>query len=328
MYNVEIIGTGSYVPSNVMKNDDIAEFLDTSDSWISSRTGIKERRISIDENTTELSIKAAKDAITSAKILPEDIDLIIVATATPDYFFPSTACIIQREIGAKNSTCFDISAACTGFIYGLSVATQFIKTGQNKTVLLIGAETLSKAVDWSDRGTCVLFGDGAGAAILTRSQDDDTEGIISIYTGADGRGSEFLQYPALPLKNTFVKEESKSESFIKMQGGEVFKFAVKIIVECVKKVLEDGKYNIEDIKYIVPHQANVKILEAAAKKLGVEKERFYMNLSKYGNTSGASIPLALSEMDKADLLSKGDKIIMVGFGGGLTYGAALINWKK
>lgn len=328
MYNVQIIGTGSYAPSNVMKNEDIAQFVDTSDEWISSRTGIKERRISIDENTTELSVKAAKEAIKSANISPEEIDLILVATATPDYFFPSTACIVQREIGAKKSTCFDLSAACTGFVYGINVATQFIRTGQNKTVLVIGSETLSRGIDWTDRGTCVLFGDGAGAAILTRAEEGEEEGIISIYTGADGNGAEFLEYPALPFKNILIKKVEENNSIISMQGGEVFKFAVKIIVECIEKVLEDSKYTIEDIKYIVPHQANIKIIEVAAKKLGIDKEKFFMNMNKYGNTSGASIPLALSEMDRADMINKGDKIIMVGFGGGLTYGAVLVNWNK
>ncbi|GAA0178166.1 ketoacyl-ACP synthase III [Clostridium sediminicola] len=327
MYNVQIIGTGSYAPINVMKNSDITQFVETSDEWISNRIGIKERRISTGEGTTDLSVEAAKAAIESANISPKDIDLIVVGTCTPDNFIPSTACLIQREIGAVNSTCFDLSAACTGFIYGISVATQFIRTGQNKTVLVIGAETLSRGVDWTDRGTCVLFGDGAGAAILTRAENEE-QGVISIYTGADGNGAEFLEYPAVPLKNTFVEEVEENNSIITMQGGEVFKFAVKIIVECIEKVLQDSDYSIEDIDYIVPHQANMKIIDVAAKKLGIDKEKFFMNISKYGNTSGASIPLALDEMEKANMLKKGDKIIMVGFGGGLTYGAVLINWNK
>jgi 3-oxoacyl-[acyl-carrier-protein] synthase-3 len=324
MYNVQIIGTGSYAPKNIVSNKFLATFVDTSDEWISGRTGINKRRISIDENTAELAIKASINAIEEAKITAEEIDLIIVATATPDYFFPSTACIVQREIGAKNATCFDLSAACTGFIYGLNVATQFIKSGQSKTTLVIGAETLSRSLDWKDRNTCVLFGDGAGAAVLTRGK----KGIISIYTGADGNGAEFLEYEAPPLKNTFTKDSEKSNNYLKMQGGEVFKFAVKIIIECIKKVLEDANYTMDEIKYIVPHQANIKIIESSAKKLGINKEKFFMNIGEYGNTSAASIPLALDEMNKKGLLQDGDKIITVGFGGGLTYGAVLLEWKK
>ena len=324
MYNVQIIGTGSYAPGNIVSNDFLATFMDTNDEWISGRTGIKERRISIDENTSDLAIKASIKAIEEAKINPQDIDLIIVATATPDYFFPSTACIVQKKIGAKNATCFDLSAACTGFVYGLNVATQFIKSGQSKTVLLIGAETISKSLNWQDRKTCVLFGDGAGAAVLTRGE----KGIISIYTGSDGDGAEFLEYAAPQLRNIFTNNSEQSNNYLKMQGGEVFKFAVKIIIQCIEKVLEESNYSIEEIKYIVPHQANIKIIESSAKKLGIDKEKFFMNIAEYGNTSAASIPLALDQMNKQGLLQDGDKIITVGFGGGLTYGAALIEWKK
>lgn len=323
MYEVKIIGTGSYVPSNIVTNDDIAQFVDTNDKWISERTGIKERRISKDENTSIIAINAAKMALENSNIKPEELDLIILATATPDYFFPSTACLVQKELGAVNATCFDISAACTGFIYGISTATQFIKTGQSKTALVIGAEVLSKIMDWSDRNTCVVFGDAAGAAVLQRS---DEKGMISIFTGSDGNGGEFLECPAVPLNNIFNGREEANKNKITMNGREIFKFATKIINQCIGKVLENTEYSLEDIKYIVPHQANIRIIEYTAKKLNIDVSKFYIDLDKYGNTSSASIPVALDEMVQKGLLNKGDKIILVGFGGGLTYGAELIEW--
>ncbi|WMJ80124.1 beta-ketoacyl-ACP synthase III [Clostridium sp. MB40-C1] len=323
MYEVKIIGTGSYAPSNIVTNDDISKFVDTNNSWIVERTGIKERRISKDENTSVLATKAAKVALKSSKIAPEEIDLIIVATGSPDYFIPSTACIVQKELEAFNATCLDISAACTGFIYGINIASQFIRTGQSKTALVIGAEVLSKIIDWEDRGTCILFGDGAGAAVLKRSNE---KGIISIYTGADGRGGEFLECPAVPLNNLFTETKVENKNIVTMNGREIFKFAVKIIKECVDKVLEDSGYSLEDIKYIVPHQANTRIIEAAAKRLKTDEDKFYLNLDRYGNTSGATIAIALDEMVQKGLLNKGDKIILVGFGGGLTFGAELIEW--
>ncbi|MCY6958155.1 beta-ketoacyl-ACP synthase III [Clostridium brassicae] len=323
MYEVKIIGTGSYAPSNIVTNDDISKFVDTNNSWIVERTGIKERRISKEENTSVLATKAAKLALKNSKMTPEEIDLIIVATGSPDYFIPSTACIVQKEIGAFNATCLDISAACTGFIYAINIASQFIKTGQSKTALVIGAEVLSKIINWEDRGTCILFGDGAGAAVLQRSSE---KGIISIYTGADGRGGEFLECPAVPLNNLFTETKIENKNIVTMNGREIFKFAVKIIKECIDKVLEDSGYSLQDIKYIVPHQANTRIIEAAAKRLKIDEDRFYLNLDRYGNTSGATIAIALDEMVQKGLLNKGDKIILVGFGGGLTFGAELIEW--
>lgn len=323
MLEVKIIGTGSYAPSNVVTNNDLAKFVDTNDEWIADRTGIRERRVSIDEDTSVLATKAAKFALEDAKLTPEDIDLIIVATGTPDYFIPSTACIVQKNIGAFNATCLDISAACTGFIYGVNVASQFIKTGQSKNALVIGAEVLSKIIDWEDRGTCILFGDGAGAVVLQQSNE---KGIISIYTGADGRGGEFLECPAVPLNNHFNEGNKESKNIVTMNGREIFRFAVKIIKECIDKVLEDSGYTLDDIKYIVPHQANSRIIEASAKRLNINEDKFYVNLDRYGNTSGATIPMALDEIAKKGLLNKGDKIILVGFGGGLTFGAELIEW--
>lgn len=323
MFEVKILGTGSYAPGNIVTNEDISKLVETSDQWIRERTGIKERRISLGEGTTEISVKAAQAALESAGVKAEDIDLIVLATATPDNFIPSTACTVQKDLNAMNATCFDISAACTGFIYAVSIASQFIMTGQMKTALVIGAETLSKILDWKDRNTCVLFGDGAGAAVLQRS---DKPGIISQYTGADGTGGEHLVSPAVPLNNPFCNLDKDMNSNVSMNGREIFKFAVKIIIQCIAEVLKNTPYTLEDIKYIVPHQANEKIIELAAKKLKVEGSKFYLNLQNYGNTSGASIPIALDEMNKKGLLSKGDRIILVGFGGGLTFGAQLIEW--
>ncbi len=324
MYNVEIAGTGSFVPVCKVSNDDISKFVETSDQWISERTGIKERRIAIEENTTDLAVGSALDALNDAGITPEEVELIIVATTTPDYFFPSTACLVQERIGACKATSFDISAACTGFIYGLTIARQFIKTGMYKTALVIGSEVLSKVTDWQDRNTCVLFADGAGAVVLKRGE----EGIVAEMIGSDGNGAENLQCPAIPINNRFTQTIKTTPSYINMNGREIYKFAVKVIPDCIHKVLENTGYTLEDIKTIIPHQANVRIVDAAAKKLGIDKGRFFVNLHRYGNTSGASIPIALDEMSKQKLISKGDLIILVGFGAGLTYGAQLIRWTK
>jgi 3-oxoacyl-[acyl-carrier-protein] synthase-3 len=321
--NVKIVGVGSYVPDRVVTNFELSEIVDTSDEWISTRSGIKERRISEGDNTSDLAAKASLNAIRDAGIDPLEIDLIILATTSPDSFTPSTACLVQAMIGADNATCFDIGAACSGFIYALNVGTQFIKTGMSKTVLVIGAEVLSKILDWEDRSTCVLFADGAGAAILRKSE---TNGILSIFTGSDGKGAEFLKCPAVSVKNPFVHKSDEKKQVVSMNGKEVFKFAAKAIPTGIEKVLKDSPYSIDDIKYIVPHQANIRIIEHAAKKLGIDKDKFFINLDKYGNTSAATIPIALDEMSKAALLKKGDKIIVVGFGGGLTFGSALIEW--
>jgi len=328
MNKVQIIGTGSYVPEKIVSNKELTKIVDTSDEWISSRTGIKERRISEGENTSDLSTNAALRAIESSKINPEDIDLLIVATLTPDAFIPSTACIVQNNINAVNATCFDISAACTGFIYAIDIATQFIKTGRSKVALVIGAEILSKVLNWEDRSTCVLFGDGAGAAVLKSSNED---GIIACYSGSDGSKGRHLTCDAIPVRNPYVKKENMvaydvNSSTVKMDGREIFKFAVNVMIQSIDELLKSAKLKIEDIKYIIPHQANARIIEFTAKKMGVDGDKFYMNLDKYGNTSAATVAIALDEVSRAGLLEKGDKIILVGFGGGLTYGGIIIQW--
>ncbi|WP_392485950.1 beta-ketoacyl-ACP synthase III [Haloimpatiens sp. FM7315] len=328
MEAIEIIGTGSYVPPLVVNNRDLSKIVDTSDEWISSRTGIKKRRISEGENTSDLGAKAAINALKNANIEALDLDLIIVSTISPDQFMPSTACLIQDKIGAKNAVCFDISAACSGFVYGIEIATNLMNGGKYQKALVIGAEVLSKILDWKDRSTCVLFGDGAGAAILSFGPG---KGILHTKLGSDSEKWESLTCKSMALENPYLKEdvikkEKNSNLKIAMNGKDIFKFAVNIIKLCIQEILEETGYNIEDIKYVVPHQANLRIIEFAAKKLGVDVEKFYMNLSEYGNTSGASVPIALDEMNRKGLLKKGDKIILVAFGGGLTYGCSLIEW--
>jgi 3-oxoacyl-[acyl-carrier-protein] synthase-3 len=323
MKEIKIASIGSYVPESIMTNNDLSKLVDTNDEWISSRTGIKQRRISQGENTSDLGYMAALKALDKAGLAAEQVDLIVVATSSPDALSPSTAVYIQAKLGAFNAACFDISAACSGFIYALNVASQFIKTGQSKNALVIGAEVLSKVTDWTDRNTCVLFGDGAGAVVLMPSEE---KGIASIFNGADGRKAEFLSVGCVPVRNPLVKPEKLEDLKISMDGREVFRFASGVILEAIDKVLKDTGYSLDDIKYIVPHQANYRIIEFAARKLGAAEDKFYVNLQNYGNTSAASIPIALDEMVEKGLLEKGDKIILVAFGAGFTWSVSLVEW--
>ncbi|MDD3031504.1 MAG: beta-ketoacyl-ACP synthase III [Candidatus Caldatribacteriota bacterium] len=325
MFYSEIAGIGSCVPEKIVTNKELENIVNTSDQWIVDRTGIKERRISTGEKTYQIALKAAKRAIRQSGIQSSKIDLIILATITPDFFTPSTACLIQAELGLQDIPSFDISAGCTGFIYGLEIADKFIKSGQSKCILIIGAEVLSKALNWNDRNTCVLFGDGAGAAILRRSKE---EGIISTYTGSQGDSNGFLTMPAVTLKNPFFKNEISEDnhSYIFMNGKEIFKFATHIMKRSIQVILKDNKLTIGDIDYIIPHQANYRIINNVAKKLKVSPDKFYKNMEHFGNTSAASIPLALDEMVQKKIIRKGNRIIMVGFGGGLTWGSILLNW--
>jgi len=331
MKEVQILATGSYVPDRIVTNDELATVIDTNDEWIKTRTGIGERRITTGENTSSIAAKAALKALENSSIKPLDIDLIIVATTTPDCYTPSTACIVQDIIGAANATCFDISAACSGFIYALNIAYQFIKNGTKKNALIIGAETLSKILDWNDRSICVLFGDGAGAAILGCGEE---KGLIQIYTGSDGKGANLLKCNAVPIdiNNKKLKEkipqnaDNEGYHYLSMEGREIFKFTIKAMGETIKTLLSSSGLTIDDIKYIVPHQANLRIIDYMIKKLKVDKKKFYTNLQYYGNTSAASIPIALDQMNREGLLEKGDKILLVGFGGGLTWGGTIIEW--
>ena len=322
MKNAKMIGFGLYTPKNLVENEKLQEFLETSDEWIRTRTGIERRYISLDENTSDLAVEASKKALSQAGLSAEDIDLIIVATVTPDNFTPSTACIVQDKLGAKNAWAFDINAACTGFIYALKLGRSLIRSGEANNALIIGAETLSKALNWEDRGSCVLFGDGAGATVLTSTEEDC--GIKCVNVKSDGSKGDSLVIQGLPLNSPFKDGREVSENYINMNGREIFKFATKVMEESIVEILEKENIKIEDIDAIIPHQANLRIIDYVVKRLGIPREKFITNLQNYGNTSGASIPIALCESINEGNLKKGDNIIMVGFGGGLTWGAALI----
>ncbi|EGT5618503.1 ketoacyl-ACP synthase III [Clostridium perfringens] len=322
MKNAKMIGFGLYTPKNLVENERLQEFLETSDEWIRTRTGIERRYISLDENTSDLAVEASKKALSQAGLSAEDIDLIILATVTPDNFTPSTACIVQDKLGAKNAWAFDINAACTGFIYALKLGKSLIRSGEAKNALIIGAETLSKALNWEDRGSCVLFGDGAGATVLTSTEEDC--GIKCVNVKSDGSKGDSLVIQGLPLNSPFKDRKEVSENYINMNGREIFKFATKVMEESIVDILEKENIKIEEIDVIIPHQANLRIIDYVGKRLGIPREKFVTNLQNYGNTSGASIPIALCEAIDDGKVKRGDNIIMVGFGGGLTWGAALI----
>lgn len=323
MCNVKIASVGAYLPSLVVTNNKISEFVDTNDEWIVQRTGVSERRISEGENTSDIATKAAKIALEREEISPDELDLIIVATISPDMFIPSVACIVQSNLNADKAACFDISVACSGFVYALEIANGMMKSMNYKNALIIGAEVLSKVTDWTDRATCILFGDGAGAAVLKRS---DRKGIIKSYLRADGNKGNALTIGGPDIDTPFSKEKILQDKYIKMNGREVFKFAVGAIEESIKAVIKDTDISLDEVKYIVPHQANSRIIELAAEKLNLNIDKFYINLDKVANTSSATVPIALNEMYEKDLIKKGDKIILVAFGGGLTYAASLIEW--
>jgi 3-oxoacyl-[acyl-carrier-protein] synthase-3 len=325
---VGIAGTGRCLPERILTNFDLERMVDTSDEWIVSRTGISERRISdAGTATSDLATEAAKKAMEDAGITAGEIDVIIVATATPDMAFPSTACIVQSNLGALQASAFDVQAACTGFIYGLSIGEKFISTGDAKNVLVIGAETLSKICNWEDRSTCVLFGDGAGAAVLREAPKDS--GIIATLLGAEGWKGQYLTLPAggsrMPASIDTVKS---GKHFIHMDGGEVYKFAVGVMPQATLGVLEKAGLSLDDIDLLIPHQANKRIVDSAAKRLGIPQDKIFMNLSRYGNMSSASIPVALDEAVKHGLVKNGDNLVLVGFGAGLTWGACAIKWSK
>lgn len=327
-FNAGIIGIGSYVPEKKITNLDMEKIVETSDEWITTRTGIKERRVvSEGEHTSDLALEASKRALRDANMKPEDVDLIIVATMSPDLPTPATACILQDKLGCHNVPAFDISAACSGFIYGLSVAMGYINSGLYENVLLVGAEAMSRIVDWTDRSTCILFGDGAGAAVIGRVPED--RGILGFDMGSDGSGAKYLLIPSGGVSNPSTEKTIASrENYIRMDGSEVFKFAVRRMDQVSKSVMEKLDLEIEDIDLLVPHQANIRIIDSAVKKLKIDREKVIINLDRYGNMSAASIPVALDEAVKSGRVSDGDKILIVGFGGGLTWGASVISWYK
>ncbi|MFH1797888.1 MAG: beta-ketoacyl-ACP synthase III [Candidatus Omnitrophota bacterium] len=326
MKRTGILGVGKYLPENVLTNADIEKMVDTSDEWIVTRTGIRERRIAAEnEATSDMAVKAARDALKKTNLSPEDIDLIIVATITPDMFFPSTACLLQHKLGARKIPAFDISVACSGYVYGLTIADQFIKTGTYKHALVVAAEKLSSVTDWEDRSTCVLFGDGAGASVLGLVEEG---GILGSSLGADGSKGNLLQLPAggsrMPAS---IKTVENKLHTIKMEGNVLFKHAVKIMADAALSVTEPLGLKGEDIDIIIPHQANIRILNALAKRMGVDPEKkVYLNIEKYGNMSAASSAVALTEAVEEGRIKKGDIILMDAFGGGLTWGALVIKW--
>lgn len=319
------LGTGSCLPDNEVTNFDLEKIVDTNDEWIRTRTGISARRIADDQTaTSDLAYGASIKAMEAAGITAEEIDMIIVATITPDNSFPSTACTLQDKLGAANASAFDVSAACSGFVYATTIAKQFVETGAAKNILVVGAETLSKILDFTDRNTCVLFGDGAGAVIVGPV---DNGGIIATELGAKGSGGKFLSQPAGGSRMPATQETLDNKMhYIKMDGSEVFKFAVRIMASSSKSVIEKAGWSVEDLNYLVPHQANIRIINSAGKKLKLPMEQVHVNLDKFGNTSAGSVPIALDEAVRSGKINKGDKVVLVAFGGGLTWGALAVEF--
>ena len=328
LLRAQICSVGAYLPDKRMSNEEFTQFLDTSDEWIMSNTGIKYRHVAgEDQAASDLGLEAAKRSLEKTNLSPDDVDLILVATATPDYRgFPSTACIIQHKLGARRAAAFDLSAGCTGFVYALETARNYIMSGSAKNVLVVAAEVNSRILDYTDRSTCVLFGDGAGAVLVSNgAAKDDDRGIIDSILRSDGSKAWVLTVPG-GSRTPRHPECGSAGRFLTMKGGPVYKFAVRVIDEVVTTLLKRNGLTLDDLKFIVPHQANIRIINAAAKRLNVPVERFFVNIRDVANTSAASIPLALFDMTQAGKLTIGDLIIIVGFGGGLTYGGNLIRW--
>lgn len=324
-YNAGITGIGTCLPDKVLTNSDLEKMVETNDEWIVTRTGIKERRIAADDTAaSDLSTGAAQKALKMAGISSGEIDLIIECTVTADTMYPSTSAIVQYNLQAANAAAFDLSAGCTGFIYGVTTAVQFIQNGFFKNILVIGCDILSRVTDFTDRNTCVLFGDGAGAVVISRT---DEAGVLEEYINADGSGKDYLVLPAggsrMPASADTVE---KRLHFTKMNGPEVFKFAVKAMPHAVNCLLEKAGLEVEDIDYLIPHQANIRIIESAVKRLGISPDKVGISIDKYGNMSSASIPITLYDEYEKGKIKKGDKVILVGFGAGLTYGGVLLNW--
>ncbi len=316
---------GKYLPKTVLSNADLEKMVDTSDEWITTRTGIKERRIvSKQEAVSDLAMKAAEEALKDAKVKPQDLDLLIIATITPDMQFPSTACFVQAALGAKNAVCFDISAACSGFLYGLVTAQQFIARGVYKNALIIGAEVLSGVTDWEDRNTCVLFGDGSGAVVLGEVKSG---GMLSSYLGSDGNYADLLMLPGGGSRNPATHKTIDGRlHYIKMRGNELFKIAVKAMTNAATHALSNAGLSPKDVDLLIPHQANVRIISAVAKRLGLSEDKVYLNIERYGNTSSASTAIALCEAVKEGRIKKGDILVLDAFGAGLVWGACVIKW--
>lgn len=320
----QITGVGSYMPDRILTNAELEQMVDTSDEWISTRTGIRERRIVAEgETTSDLAARAVRSALDRAHVVPEEVDLLIVGTTGPDYILPSTACMTQAKVGL---TCpaLDVMAACTSFIYGLQLGTSMIESGRAEKVVVVGAEALTRLIDFTDRSTCVLFGDGAGAVVLSAG---DEPGVESVVLGADGTGAETLIAPAGGAAKPITHEAIDAhDQFVKMAGNEVYKFAVRVIPRATEEVLARSAHTLAELRWLVPHQANKRIIDTVEERLGIEDDRVYNNIAKTGNTSAASIPLALDDLYTSGRLSPGDLSVLVGFGAGLTWGAAVVRW--
>lgn len=325
--NVRITGTGSALPGKILTNAELEQLIDTTDEWITTRTGIKERRIAADgEYTSTFAAEAARRALAMAGVHPEEIDLIILGTVTPDFPFPSTACIVQDLLGATNATAFDLSAACSGFLYGMSIAEKYLRSGAARKILVIGSEILSRIIDWQDRNTCVLFGDGAGAVVLEASEGDHS--LLSTHTFSNGSYWNLLYQQGSGSRNPATDSRTIDERriYLTMAGNDVFKHAVRGMEEAALKALDANGMTPSDISLLIPHQANRRIIDATAKRLGLDSDRLFTNLHRYGNTSSASIPIALDEANRQGFLKPDSTLLLVAFGGGFTYASALINW--
>lgn len=319
---MKIIGTGSALPKKIVSNDDLAQVMDTSDEWIKTRTGIENRHIAVEETTTSLSVEAAKRAIEAAQVSPQDIDLIICATVSANYIYPTLSCEVQAAIGADRATAFDIGAGCSGFLFALGTADGYFQTGRYQMALILGAETLSKMMDWGDRSTCVLFGDGAAAAVLTAEGDQ----LKAITQGSDGAKGMALKCRNREVSNLFRPLPPQTYSFTEMDGKAVYKFAVNTVPKAIRQVLGKAGITAEDVKYFVLHQANKRIIESVAKRLGQPMDKFPTNMQECGNVSAASVPLLLNELLTAGVIAEGDKLVLAGFGAGLTWGACVLEW--
>ncbi len=326
MRSAKIVGVGSYAPPKVLTNKDLERMVDTTGGWIIERTGIRERHIADDKTaTSDIGLEAAKKALEDAQVKSEELDLIIVATITPDFVFPATACLIQDRLGARKAAAFDLEAACSGFIYGLSIARGFIVSGEYDTVLVIASEVLSKVTDWKDRATCILFGDGAGAAVLKPAEDG--QGILSTYLRADGGKGDLLRLPAGGSRTPATHNSiDKRLHYMKMEGNKVFKIAVQSMTEAALEGIRRAGIKAEELSLLIAHQANIRIINAVAKRLRLPPEKVFINLDRYGNTSAASIPLALDEAVKRGRIKRGNLVILVAFGGGFTWASCVIRW--
>lgn len=322
-----IQSTGFYVPEKIMTNDEWSQWVDTSDEWIYSHTGIRNRRVAApDQSTSDLAVLAARDCLSNAGLPASELDMILVATTTPDYLsFPSTASLVQDKLGAGKAGAMDLSAACTGFVYALETARAMVEAGTGRHILVIGAEVFTRILNWKDRNTCILFGDGAGA-VLVSPTDSDKSLLVNAVLRSDGSGGPALERHAGGTRYPVTAETSYEDTCVYMDGRRVYNFAVSVVKQTILDILEKNGKTLEDVAWIVPHQANVRIIDATAKRLGIGLEKFYLNMENYANTSGATIPLALGEMDAKGLLTRGDLILTVGFGAGLTYGANLLYW--